>query len=470
MKKGEIVTGTVTRVDFPNRGIMTVEDRECVVKNTVPGQTVEARLTKKKGKRGKAEAALLRVTEKAPNETEPACPRFGECGGCTYLNLPYGDTLRLKEEQVRGLLQNAMRGEDLPWFHGIIPSPHAYGYRNKMEFSFGDETKGGPLTLGMHRRGSFYDIVNADSCVITDGDFRKIVRAVRDYWDGRGVSFYHRLRHEGYLRHLLVRKAEGTGEILVDLVTTSQEEHGLSSFADMLTDLDLAGKIVGILHTTNDAVADVIRNDRTDVLYGRDYFYEKTLGLSFKITPFSFFQTNSAGAEVLYETARRYLLDAGMERGVVYDLYTGTGTIAQLMAPAAKKVIGVEIVPEAVEAAKENAARNHIENCEFIAGDVLKVLDTIRERPDLIILDPPRDGVHPKALPKILRYGVKDILYISCKPTSLARDIPSFLAAGYRPVRGCCVDMFPWTSGVETICLMSSGHGSPDREAVTEGG
>lgn len=455
MKKGEIVTGTITRVDFPNRGIMTVEDRECAVKNTVPGQKVEARIAKRKGKRGKAEASLVRVLEKAPNETESACPRFGECGGCTYLNIPYEDTLKLKENQVRDLIGRALPEDDLSWLHGILPSPHEYGYRNKMEFSFGDEVKGGPLTLGMHKRGSFYDIVNANGCVITDGDFRKIVRAVRDYWDRQAVPFYHRLRHEGYLRHLLVRKAEKTGEILVDLVTTSQLACDLDEFSQMLQSLELDGTIVGILHTANDAVADVIRNDGTDILYGRDYFYEKTLGLTFKITPFSFFQTNSAGAEVLYETARRYLLDAGMDRGVVYDLYSGTGTIAQLMSPAAQKVIGVEIVPEAVEAARENAARNHIGNCEFIAGDVLEVLDTIEERPDLIILDPPRDGVHPRALPKILRYGVENILYIACKPTSLARDLPSFVRAGYRPVRGCCVDMFPWTANVETVCLLS---------------
>ena len=169
----------------------------------------------------------------------------------------------------------------------------------------------------------------------------------------------------------------------------------------------------------------------------------------------SLFQTNSRGAELLYDTARRFLREAGMRRGVVYDLYCGTGTISQLMAPVSEKVIGVEIVEEAVAAARENAERNRIGNCEFIAGDVLKVLDSITDLPDLIILDPPRDGVHPKALPKILAYGVEQILYISCKPTSLARDIPAFLEAGYKPVRGVSVDQFPWTANVETIVLMA---------------
>ena len=186
-----------------------------------------------------------------------------------------------------------------------------------------------------------------------------------------------------------------------------------------------------------------------------DHFTEELLGLRFKVTPFSFFQTNSYGAEVLYETARKFLTEKNDRCGIVYDLYCGTGTIAQLMAPFADKVIGVEIVEEAVEAARENAKRNGLSNCEFIAGDVLKVLDGIDEKPDTIILDPPRDGIHPKALPRIIAYGVENILYISCKPTSLARDLPAFIAAGYRPVRGMCVNQFPWTSSVETVVLLS---------------
>ena len=227
----------------------------------------------------------------------------------------------------------------------------------------------------------------------------------------------------------------------------------------------------------NDSVADVVRSDETRILYGRDYFYEELLGLRFRISAFSFFQTNSLGAEVLYSTAREFVGDlydgdsakgaekteegkAGEEKRdrVVFDLYSGTGTIAQLMAPLAKKVVGVEIVEEAVDAARENAALNGLDNCEFIAGDVLKVLDELEEKPDLIILDPPRDGVHPKALGKILAYGVERIVYISCKPTSLARDLVRFLEEGYRAERVVCCDMFPWTGNVETVVLLTKLH------------
>ena len=189
-------------------------------------------------------------------------------------------------------------------------------------------------------------------------------------------------------------------------------------------------------------------------MFGRDYFYEELLGLKFKISPFSFFQTNSAGAESLYEIVREYIGD--LHEKVVFDLYSGTGTIAQILAPVAKKVVGVEIVEEAVEAARQNAAGNHQDNCFFHAGDVLKVIDELQEKPDTIVLDPPREGIHPKALRKILDFHVDHIVYISCKPTSLARDLEIFLEYGYKPEKAQCVDMFPWTRGIETVCLLGN--------------
>ena len=244
-----------------------------------------------------------------------------------------------------------------------------------------------------------------------------------------------------------------TGEILVNLVTTSQEEYDLDPLKEALLALDLEGSIVGILHIINDSLSDVVKSDETRLLYGQDYFYEELLELRFKITPFSFFQPNSRGAEILYQTVREYIGDT--KDKVVFDLYSGTGTIAQIAAAVAKQVIGVEIIPEAVEAAKENAAMNGITNCTFLADDVLKALDYITEKPDLIILDPPRDGVHPKALPKILDYGVERIVYISCKPSSLARDLAMFEAKGYRMEKCVAVDQFCQTVHVETVVLLS---------------
>ena len=470
MKKGQIIEGIVERTDFPNRGIVVCEEGVCVVKNTLPGQRVRAAVNK--ARNGRYEGRLLEVLSPAPAEGESPCPHFGSCGGCAYLTLPYEESLALKEGQVKRLLAPVLSAQKTACrFEEIKASPAVFGYRNKMEFTFGDEVKDGPLALGMHKRGSFYDIVSVTQCQIVGEDYRKILRCVRDYFamqqeKGFAVSFYHRMRHTGYLRHLLVRRAAKTGEILIALVTTTQPPGGrveeqtlLDGFCENLLELPLDGRIAGILHVRNDSLADVVQSDDTEILYGQDFFYEELLGLKFKISPFSFFQTNSLGAEVLYSTAREYIAEYiaadSAARKIVFDLYSGTGTIAQMMAPVAKKVIGVEIVGEAVEAAKKNAELNGLHNCEFIAGDVLKVLDEIAEKPDVIILDPPRDGVHPKALAKILAYGVEHILYISCKVSSLARDLESFLTGGYEAKRCVAIDQFPWTTGIETVCLLS---------------
>ena len=528
MKKGEIYEGTIEKTEFPNRGIIRAEDRRMIIKNTLPGQKIRYRV--KKLRKGTGEGQLLEVLEPSPLEISPACPHFGLCGGCTYQNLPYEEQIRLKEGQLRELLDGAVQGSYI--FEGVKESPRRLAYRNKMEFSFGDEFKDGPLALGMHKRGSFYDIVTTGQCQIVDEDYRKILACTLEYFQEQGLPFYHRLRHTGYLRHLLVRKGAHTGEILVDLVTTTQvegakrpcmqaspaEEQGENpaetlsagraeesmdageqslsvghaagmensriqptdavitensriqetdtaitessriqetdtAWAERLRALELDGEIVGILHTYNDSLADVVQNDRTEILWGRDYFYEELLGLRFKISPFSFFQTNSLGAEVLYSTAREYIGET--KDRVIFDLYSGTGTIAQILAPVAAKVVGVEIVEEAVEAARVNAQLNGLSNCSFIAGDVLKVVDELQEKPDLIVLDPPRDGIHPKALQKIIDFGVERIVYISCKPTSLARDLELLQGRGYRVEKAVGVDMFPWTGNVETVVLLS---------------
>ncbi len=455
MKKGQIYEGMIESVDFPNKGRIYLqdEDRTVTVKNGVPGQKV--RFMVNKVRKGRAEGRIQEVLAPSPVEIASPCPHFGQCGGCTYQNLPYEEQVRMKEAQIKKLMDEAADG-DYIW-DGIKPSPARQGYRNKMEFSFGDEYKDGPLALGMHRRGSFHDIVNVPDCQIVDEDYRKLLSCTLDYARETGLPYYHRMRHEGFWRHLLVRKAVKTGEILVDLVTAGDEKYGKDfdekQWTDRLLALNLDGKIAGILHTRNDSVADVVKDEGTEILYGQNYFYEELLGLKFKITPFSFFQTNSLGAEVLYETAREYIGET--KDKVIFDLYSGTGTIAQILAPVAKKVVGVEIVAEAVEAAKENAELNGLQNCTFWAGDVLKVIDELGEVPDLIVLDPPRDGVNPRALQKITDFGVERMVYIACKPTSLVRDLEMLRGRGYRVERIGGIDLFPGTYHVETVVLMS---------------
>ncbi|MDO4623196.1 MAG: 23S rRNA (uracil(1939)-C(5))-methyltransferase RlmD, partial [Eubacteriales bacterium] len=461
MKKGEEYTGKVIGSKFPNKGQILIGDDKVTVKNAIPGQTVHFRIQKKKS--GRAEGRLLEVVEPSPLETEePGCSIYPACGGCLYRTIPYKEQLEIKKNQVLELLTNA--GIDTSVYEGIKPSPLPDRYRNKMEYSFGDSEKDGELMLGLHKRGSMYDVLPALDCHIVHEDFNRIVKCVLDLMREKGWTYYHKNSHEGYLRHLLIRRACMTGEILVDLVTSSQspadEQQVLVELVRRLRNLSLDGNLCGILHTYNDSVADTIKNEHTDILYGQDNFYEEILQLMFKITPFSFFQTNSRGAEVLYKTAREFLGDKEVRGKRVFDLYSGTGTIAQILAPAAEEVVGVEIVEEAVEAARQNAMLNNLHNCKFIAGDVLKVLDEIEERPDTIVLDPPRDGIHPKALPKIVAYGVNRIIYISCKPTSLVRDLPYFVEHGYEVSRICNVDMFPDTPHVETVCLLSKLSGA----------
>ncbi len=453
MKKGDILEGKVLKTEFPNKGVLYIEEKKVIVKNALEGQTVRFSVSKKR--KDRIEGRLLEVLEPSPLEMpgDAVCSHFGICGGCAYQTLPYEEQLALKKRQVEDLIGKA--GFTFP-VEDIYASPLSRGYRNKMEYTFGDEEKDGPLALGMHRKNSFYDIVSLRDCRIADPDFTTILQAVLRYFTSVGASYYHKMRKEGFLRHLVLRRSVKTGDILVNLVTTTQSELDDDAFVQMLTSTRIDGRIVGILHTENDSPADVVQSDKTRLLYGQDYFYEYLLNLRFKISPFSFFQTNTLGAEVLYEKVGEYVGDT--KDKLIYDLYTGTGTIAQMMAPYARKVVGVEIVEEAVEAARRNALDNNLSNCEFIAGDVLKVVDNLTEKPDMIILDPPRDGVNPKALRKIIRFGVDEMVYVSCKPTSLMRDLEMLYEAGYEVKRCCLVDMFPNTTGVETMVLLRRAH------------
>ena len=269
MKKGEIYEGIVEKNEFPDKGIVYIEGERVAVKYAIQGQEIRFLLNKKR--KGKNSGRLLEILKPSPLETErDVCPHFGECGGCSYQTLPYEAQLAMKAGQVRALLDPVC--PDLP-FEGIIGSPLERGYRNKMEFSFGDEEKDGPLALGMHRRGSFYDIVTTKDCRIVHPDFCKILAAANEYFGERKIGFYRKLQHIGYLRHLLVRRAVKTGEILVDLVTTTQtetlpedirpeEEALLRGFSDRLLSLPLEGALAGILHTKNDSPADAVKDGR----------------------------------------------------------------------------------------------------------------------------------------------------------------------------------------------------------------
>ena len=451
MKKKDEIILEIADVNFPNKAYGYYEGEKVIVKNAVPGQKVQAQVFKKRG--SGVEARLQEVIERSPLERETGmCSHYALCGGCTYQTMRHEEELRLKERQVKRLLENA--GICVQSWEGIVPAPSETGYRNKCEFSFGDEEKNGDLALGMRKRMSYYEVVTLKDCNIVDADYLRIIEGTLQFFQERKVPFYHKARHDGSLRHLVVRKGAATGEILINLVTSSEVPFSVEEFKDMLLGLELDGSVCGILHSVNDGLADVVKSDEMRLLYGRDFFMEKLFDLEFKVSVYSFFQTNSAGAEKLYSIVKEFAGDVADK--TVFDLYCGTGTIGQIMAEAgSKKVIGIELIEEAVVAANENAKRNHLENCTFLAGDVLKMVDELKERPDLIIVDPPRDGIHPKAIGKIIAFGAPEIVYVSCKPTSLARDLEIFQQEGYQVERVELMDMFPRTVHVETVVLLS---------------
>lgn len=451
MKKKDEIILEIADVNFPNKAYGYYEGEKVIVKNAVPGQKVQAQVFKKRG--SGVEARLQEVIERSPLEREAGmCSHYALCGGCTYQTMRHEEELRLKERQVKRLLENA--GICVQSWEGIVPAPSETGYRNKCEFSFGDEEKDGDLALGMRKRMSYYEVVTLKDCNIVDADYLRIIEGTLQFFQERRVPFYHKARHDGSLRHLVVRKGAATGEILINLVTSSEVPFSVEEFKDMLLGLELDGSVCGILHSVNDGLADVVKSDEMRLLYGRDFFMEKLFDLKFKVSVYSFFQTNSAGAEKLYSIVKEFAGDVADK--TVFDLYCGTGTIGQIMAEAgSKKVLGIELIEEAVVAANENAKRNHLENCTFLAGDVLKMVDELEERPDLIIVDPPRDGIHPKAIGKIIAFGAPEIVYVSCKPTSLARDLEIFQQEGYQVERVKLMDMFPRTVHVETVCLLS---------------
>ncbi|MDE3429860.1 23S rRNA (uracil(1939)-C(5))-methyltransferase RlmD [Clostridioides difficile] len=449
VKKKDVIEFEVDKMEFGGTSLSQVGDRVIHMKGGISGQKVRAGVKKVRSK--KAEVKMIELLENSPLETEETCKHFRECGGCTLLSVPYEKQLEIKEKQVMDLFLK----QDLFGFQflGIEGSPENKYYRNKMEYTFGDEVKNGPLTLGLHKKGKHIDIQTVEECMLVDEDFSKILVSSVEFFNEKKLPYYRTMNHKGYLRHLVVRKGIHTNEIMVNIVTSSQEDFDMYEFKDMLLGIDLKSELVGVLHTINDGLADAVQCDELRVLYGRDYIQEEILGLKFKISPFSFFQTNTKGAEVLYSIARDFIGDYNDK--VVFDLYSGTGSIGQVMAGAAKKVYGIEIVEEAVVAANENAKLNGLTNCEFIAGDVAKVVKDLKDKPDLIIVDPPRPGIHKDAIRDICGFGAKEIVYISCNPKSLVVDLVDFKGYGYEIKMVKCMDMFPNTPHCETVALLS---------------
>lgn len=443
----KLKTIKITDSLYPNIGVGYLEEdnREFHIKGAIKGQLVEVVPGRKR--ENYQDGKLYNILEKSEIEDYKGCIHSDECGGCVYQNMDYEREIKYKEDQIKKLFSD--HNIEL---NKVIKSPKHLAYRNKMEYTFGDEYKDSPLALGMHKKNKFYEIINNYKCVIVHEDLNIIIKNVRNYFENLGIKHLHKKTKEGNLRHLVVRRSE-LGEILINLVVTFSTEFSKEEFIKFLLGLDLEGTIKSIFITYNDSLSDAVVAEKVEKIYGEDYIVEELAGLRFKITPFSFFQTNTKSAEILYKEAISLLDD--IEEKTIYDLYSGTGTITQILAQKAKKVVGIEIIEEAVESARKTAKENNIENAEFIAGDVLEKVEELKEKPDIIVLDPPRDGIHPKAIDKIIAFGPEIFLYISCNPKTLVRDIEIFKENGYKVQFTKMVDQFPRTVHCEGICLLT---------------
>lgn len=325
-----------------------------------------------------------------------------------------------------------------------------------MEYTFGDSEKGGDLVLGLHRQNRFYEIVDTTNCNIIDEDFNTIRESVQTYFREKKADFYHKRTKEGLLRHLVIRKAHRTGEIMVILVTTSDESFDslrINLFLNKLLSIDLIGKIVSVYHVINDSPADAVVVEKLNLIYGKEFIREEMLGLSFNISPFSFFQPNIYTAEKLYQKAFDLAkIDQNMD---VLDLYSGTGTITQVMAQRARNATGIEIVEEAVDKAWENARINEIDNINFLCGDVLEEIEKVGNKYDVVILDPPRAGISPKSLDKILKIDTEKFIYISCNPKTQVENLKEYIKQGFEIKDYEIYDQFPKSIHLEAIALLT---------------
>ena len=455
---------TITDVAAEGKALAKVNDLVVFVPYVVPGDVVDLQVKRKKNKY--AEAVAVRFHEYSPQRAEPFCQHYGVCGGCKWQCLTYADQIKYKQKQVTDNLTRIGKVE-LPEISPILGSEKTEFYRNKLEFTFSDkrwlteeEVKADVQydqmnAVGFHIPGAFDKVLAIEKCWLQDDISNQIRNTIRDYAYEHGLAFYNIRNHEGLLRNLMIRTSS-TGELMVLLQVRVSDKKDVESTKELLAHVaEKFPQITSLLYVVNNKCNDTINDLDIEVFKGNDHIFEEMEGLSFKVGPKSFYQTNSEQAYNLYKVARDFAGLTGDE--LVYDLYTGTGTIANFVSRKAKKVIGIEYVPEAIEDAKVNSAINNITNTLFYAGDMKDMLtqDFINEhgRPDVIITDPPRAGMHNDVIDVILFAEPKRIVYVSCNPATQARDL-QLLDVKYKVVAVQPVDMFPHTHHVENVVLL----------------
>jgi len=460
LKKGQLVEVEISSIAFGGRGIGKYDGITCFVENTMPGDKVTASLTRIKS--NFLEAQLVEIISPSKDRCTPKCKYFGTCGGCQLQFMPYEKQLELKEQQVKDAFERIGKIKDVK-FSKIIGSENIYYYRNKMEFSFGYDANM-KFALGMHLPNRRFDILDLHECHLESEFSAKIVNKTRDFFAEKHLPPFKYTNGSGFLKALYVREGKRTNEVMINIVTSDNlpenAEKIMKDYSDVLSSdemKDSEKKITSIYWTMIIAKKGVRKTSKEFLLYGNKSLTEKMIlengeEMIFEILPQAFFQVNTFQAEVLYSQVVR--MATNKPQKTIFDLFCGTGTIGLFLAKHAEQVYGIELVEDAVKVARENALKNKTFNKDFFTGDVDALLKDLKEPPSLIVIDPPRIGITEKTTKLINDFSPHQLIYVSCNPTTLARDCAWLLEYGYKIKEIQPVDMFPHTYHIECVALL----------------
>jgi 23S rRNA (uracil1939-C5)-methyltransferase len=458
IKKGQQVLLEISHLAFGGKGLAKPDGFAVFVDQAVPGDVVRVQITRKK--KNYAEARVLELLEPSPDRQAPPCPYSGYCGGCKWQFLDYAKQLIYKQQHVAEALTHIGLIPS-PRVHETIPSSHIFGYRNKMEFSCSDKRWVLPqeldrddidrsFALGLHVPGTFSKVIDTEACLLQPSPGNKILAHIREFMRHSNHPPYGLKSHEGFWRFVMLRNSAFYGHWMVNIITAYEDSATMKMLADQLR--ELFPDIVSIINNITARKSSVAMGEYEQLVAGEPWFKEKIGSFEFIISANSFFQTNSVGAHVLYGTAKEYADLQGHE--TVLDLYSGTGTIAIYMAEFAKQIVGIELSESAVKDAQRNCHINRVSNCQFVQGDMKDTLPALVEKPQVVLIDPPRAGMHKDVTLQILKIAPERIVYVSCNPASLARDV-AVLSEAYRLVEVQPVDMFPHTYHIEAVAKLT---------------
>ncbi|MBW1901338.1 MAG: 23S rRNA (uracil(1939)-C(5))-methyltransferase RlmD [Deltaproteobacteria bacterium] len=457
VRKRDILELSIDKMAYGGQGIARLDGFVIFVKGGMPGDRLTAQVFKKK--KDYAEARMIELIEPSPDRVQAPCPYSGYCGGCQWQSVRYERQLDYKKEHIEESMKHIGALKDVV-VRDVVPSENKFAYRNKMEFSFSDrrwflpqemdrrETEGG-FALGLHVPGTFYKVIDIDACLLQQERGNEILQEVKEYVRGCGIPVYGLKTHEGFWRFLAIRYSTAFDEWMVNLVTSEERPEAVQPLADAL--LRKFGQIKSIINNITGRKASIAVGESEIVLAGQRHIEDKIGPYTFQISPNSFFQTNSPGAQKLYQTVVDYAQFKGNE--MVIDLYSGTGTIPVFLASRVQAVTGIEISETAVQDARKNCKENSIDNCRFICGDIREKLPAITHKPDVLIIDPPRAGMHKDVLARVLALSPEKIIYVSCNPATMARDIGQMIQ-NYQVVEIQPVDMFPHTYHIEAVAKL----------------